>query len=112
MATAKVVKPIVAPDPKLDVVIIGAGLAGLACARDLVAAGLRVLVLESSDAPGGRIMGRHAVRQRHDGRDDRGRRSGAAVGRRRAGPALDRGPSQRIRKTGTMAAVIHFPLAA
>ena len=55
MATAKVVKPIVAPDPKLDVVIIGAGLAGLACARDLVAAGLRVLVLESSDAPGGRI---------------------------------------------------------
>lgn len=55
MATAKVVNPVVAPDPELDVVIIGAGLAGLACARDLIAAGLRVQVLEASDAPGGRI---------------------------------------------------------
>lgn len=55
MATAKVVNPIPAPDPELDVVIIGAGLAGLACARELTAASLRVLLLESSDAPGGRV---------------------------------------------------------
>jgi phytoene dehydrogenase-like protein len=55
VATAKVVNPIVAPDPELDAVIIGAGLAGLACARDLTAAGLRVMLLEASDAPGGRI---------------------------------------------------------
>ncbi len=40
---------------ELDVVIIGAGLAGLACARDLTAAGKRVKLLEASDAPGGRI---------------------------------------------------------
>ncbi|MCU7821218.1 NAD(P)/FAD-dependent oxidoreductase [Kitasatospora sp. DSM 101779] len=38
-----------------DVVVIGAGLAGLACARDLVAAGLEVAVLEASDGVGGRM---------------------------------------------------------
>ena len=39
----------------LNVVVVGAGLAGLACAADLVAAGARVTVLEAADAPGGRI---------------------------------------------------------
>jgi len=38
-----------------DVIIIGAGLAGLCCARELVHHGLSVLVLEASNAPGGRI---------------------------------------------------------
>jgi phytoene dehydrogenase-like protein len=38
-----------------DVMIIGAGLAGLACARELLSRGLRVRVLEASDQPGGRI---------------------------------------------------------
>jgi len=38
-----------------DVVVIGAGLAGLACAADLVAAGVPVRVLEASDAVGGRM---------------------------------------------------------
>jgi glycine/D-amino acid oxidase-like deaminating enzyme len=38
-----------------DVVVIGAGLAGLACAGDLAAAGLEVRVLEASDAVGGRM---------------------------------------------------------
>ncbi len=37
------------------VVIVGAGLAGLACARRLAAAGREVLLLERSDAPGGRV---------------------------------------------------------
>ena len=39
----------------LDVVVVGAGLAGLAAARHLTAAGLTVVVLEASDAPGGRV---------------------------------------------------------
>lgn len=38
-----------------DVIVIGAGLAGLQCARHLERAGLRVIVLEASDGVGGRI---------------------------------------------------------
>jgi monoamine oxidase len=38
-----------------DVVVIGAGLAGLSCARDLANAGTDVLVLEARERPGGRV---------------------------------------------------------
>ena len=55
MATRKVANPVIAQQPELDVVVIGAGLAGLACARDLAAAGCKILLLELADAPGGRI---------------------------------------------------------
>jgi phytoene dehydrogenase-like protein len=37
------------------IVVVGAGLAGLACAQRLVAAGREVLVLEESDGVGGRV---------------------------------------------------------
>jgi phytoene dehydrogenase-like protein len=40
---------------KTEVVVVGAGLAGLACALDLVVAGYEVVLLEASDAPGGRV---------------------------------------------------------
>jgi monoamine oxidase len=38
-----------------DVVVVGAGLAGLACAYDLARAGCDVLVVEARDRPGGRV---------------------------------------------------------
>jgi len=39
-----------------DVLVIGAGAAGLAAARDLVAAGCKVTILEARDRIGGRIL--------------------------------------------------------
>jgi monoamine oxidase len=42
-----------------EVVIIGAGVAGLTAARELSAAGVRVLVLEARDRLGGRVMTHH-----------------------------------------------------
>jgi len=38
-----------------DVIVVGAGLAGLCCAGELHAAGADVLVLERDDSPGGRV---------------------------------------------------------
>ena len=38
-----------------DCIVVGAGLAGLACARGLVAAGRRVTVIEAADRVGGRV---------------------------------------------------------
>ncbi|MET9842648.1 FAD-dependent oxidoreductase, partial [Streptomyces virginiae] len=38
-----------------DVIVLGAGLAGLAAARDLAAGGADVLVVEARDRVGGRV---------------------------------------------------------
>src|SRR5258708_39178458 len=42
-----------------DVVVVGAGMAGLTAARALAEAGLKVLVVEAQDRIGGRIWTRH-----------------------------------------------------
>ncbi|QMU71658.1 NAD(P)/FAD-dependent oxidoreductase [Streptacidiphilus sp. P02-A3a] len=42
-------------DPDVDVLVVGAGAAGLACAADLAAAGLLPAVLEAADRVGGRM---------------------------------------------------------
>jgi monoamine oxidase len=42
-----------------DLIVVGAGAAGLAVARDVTRAGLRVLVLEARDRLGGRIWSHH-----------------------------------------------------
>ena len=43
------------PPTQCDVVIVGAGLAGLSAAREIQRHGLSVIVLESSDDVGGRV---------------------------------------------------------
>ncbi|WP_327298705.1 NAD(P)/FAD-dependent oxidoreductase [Streptomyces sp. NBC_01197] len=50
------------PGRRRDVIVIGAGLAGLACAADLCREGLSVSLLEASDTPGGRMR-----TDRHEG---------------------------------------------
>lgn len=42
-----------------DVIVVGAGLAGLACAGDLASGGLDVRVVEAADAVGGRVRTDH-----------------------------------------------------
>jgi renalase len=43
---------------KSDILVIGAGLAGLACARELAATGASVIVLDKGRGPGGRMAAR------------------------------------------------------
>jgi len=42
-------------EDEVDVVVVGAGLAGLSCARELARAGQRVQVVEAAEAVGGRV---------------------------------------------------------
>lgn len=55
MSTPAPVPPPLPADPDADVIVVGSGMAGLVAARDLVANGLSVLVLERDDHTGGRI---------------------------------------------------------
>jgi monoamine oxidase len=47
--------------PHADVIVIGAGAAGLSASRELSRAGARVTLLEAKARPGGRILTEHAV---------------------------------------------------
>ncbi|MEO0947929.1 MAG: FAD-dependent oxidoreductase [Cyanobacteria bacterium J06641_5] len=51
---------------KVDVAIVGAGMAGLACGRSLQASGYSVVLLEKSRGPGGRVATRRAHATRID----------------------------------------------
>ncbi len=62
-----------------DVLVVGAGLAGLTAARDLAAAGRSVIVLEARDRVGGRVVG-HPIGTGHV----------VEMGGQYAGPTQDR----------------------
>ncbi|MFS0704356.1 NAD(P)/FAD-dependent oxidoreductase, partial [Cellulomonas sp. 179-A 9B4 NHS] len=49
-----------------DVVVVGAGVAGLVAARDLVRAGRRVVLVDGRDAPGGAVRGHDVAGLRLD----------------------------------------------
>jgi monoamine oxidase len=48
-------------EPTADVLVLGAGAAGLAAAHELSQAGLRVIVIEARDRIGGRILTQHVA---------------------------------------------------
>jgi monoamine oxidase len=54
--------------PKVDVVVVGAGLAGLTAARDVVAAGKSVAVLEARSRVGGRVVSKDLGGGKHSER--------------------------------------------
>lgn len=54
------------PDEQWDAVVVGGGVAGLVAARELVHSGLRTLVLEGRDAPGGAVRGHEVAGLRLD----------------------------------------------
>src|SRR3954464_6649773 len=64
---------------RADVVVVGAGLAGLTAARDLVRAGRKVIVLEARNRVGGRVLSH-----------DVGGGAVAELGAMFAGPTQDR----------------------
>ncbi|WP_315099448.1 FAD-dependent oxidoreductase, partial [uncultured Cellulomonas sp.] len=66
-----------------DAVVVGGGIAGLVAARELARDGLRTLVLEQRDAPGGAVRG-HTV----------------------AGLRLDAGAESFATRGGTVAALL------
>ncbi len=43
------------PESAHDVVVVGAGVAGLSCARELARLGLDVVLLEAAERVGGRV---------------------------------------------------------
>lgn len=86
---------VTATEGSSDVVVIGAGVAGLACAQDLLAAGVGVRILEASDGVGGRMRSDRV----HGFVIDRGFQvfnpSYPQVRRRLAGDGLDLRPFDR-----------------
>ena len=50
---------------KVDVVVVGAGIAGLVAARDVAAKGRSVLVVESRKRVGGRVLNHYLTKKKH-----------------------------------------------
>ena len=60
MAQRKNSRPVAPPASPRSIAVVGAGMAGIACARTLMQAGYRVSVFEKSRGPGGRMATRRS----------------------------------------------------
>lgn len=88
-----------------DAVVVGGGVAGLVAARELARAGLRTLVLEQRDAPGGAIAGHTVAGLRLDaGAESYATRGGAVA------ELLDElGLAGRVRTPEPLGSWVHLP---
>ena len=94
-----------APQERWDVVVIGAGVAGLVAARDLAAAGRRTLVVDARDAPGGAVRGHEVAGLRLDA----GAESFATRGRVVADYLTELGLAERICTPSGLGSWVHLP---
>ncbi|MBO9554561.1 FAD-dependent oxidoreductase [Cellulomonas sp.] len=88
-----------------DAVVVGAGVAGLVAARELATAGLRTLVLDGRDAPGGSVRG-HTVAGLSL---DAGAESFATRGGVVAGLLDELGLTDRVRPPQPHGSWVHLP---
>ncbi|RHA43754.1 protoporphyrinogen/coproporphyrinogen oxidase [Cellulomonas rhizosphaerae] len=93
------------PDERWGAVVVGAGVAGLVAARELTLAGVRTLVLDARDAPGGAVRGHEVAGLRLDA----GAESFATRGGIVAGYLAELGLADRVCAPSGQGSWVHLP---
>jgi len=93
------------PAERWGAVVVGAGVAGLVAARELALAGVRTLVLDARDAPGGAVRGHEVAGLRLDA----GAESFATRGGTVAGYLAELGLADRVCAPSGRGSWVHLP---